>query len=62
LGLYALSSDTSFAQAVRGHWGIKNELHWVLDVVFRENASRVRLEHSGPRQDQAQPPFICRHY
>ncbi len=24
------------AQAVRRHWGIENELHWVLDVVFRE--------------------------
>jgi predicted transposase YbfD/YdcC len=31
---------------IRGHWGIENQLHWVLDVVFREDHSRVRSEHS----------------
>ncbi|WP_212749153.1 ISAs1 family transposase, partial [Chitinivorax sp. B] len=29
------------AHAVRRHWGIENELHWVLDVVFREDELRV---------------------
>lgn len=35
-----------FAQAVRTHWGIENKLHWVLDVAFNEDASRVRKDHA----------------
>lgn len=31
-----------FAQAVRGHWGVENRLHWRLDVVFGDDASRIR--------------------
>jgi serine/threonine protein kinase/predicted transposase YbfD/YdcC len=31
-----------FAQAVRTHWEIENKVHWVLDVAFREDLSRVR--------------------
>ena len=32
--------------SIRGHWGIENQLHWVLDVVFREDHSRVRSANS----------------
>ncbi len=35
------------AAAVRSHWGIENQLHWVLDVAFHEDANRSRLGHSG---------------
>jgi predicted transposase YbfD/YdcC len=55
------------AAAVREHWGIENGLHWVLDVVFGEDQSRVRTGHAAEnlawvrkvalsllRQDQSQ--------
>jgi predicted transposase YbfD/YdcC len=31
-----------FARVVRGHWGIENRLHWMLDMVFREDLTRLR--------------------
>ncbi|MGD9665734.1 MAG: ISAs1 family transposase [Novosphingobium sp.] len=37
---------TRFAHAVRSHWGIENRLHWVLDVTFRDDDSRVRKDHA----------------
>ena len=36
-----------FAHAARQHWGIENGLHWVLDVVYREDECRIRKRH-GP--------------
>lgn len=34
------------AAAVRSHWGIENGMHWVLDVVFREDRNRARADHA----------------
>jgi predicted transposase YbfD/YdcC len=36
-----------YAQALRGHWGIENNLHWQLDVSFREDASRIENRHGA---------------
>jgi len=33
--------------AIRAHWGIENNVHWLLDIAFDEDNSRVRKEH-GP--------------
>lgn len=35
------------AEAIRGHWGIENRLHYVLDVAFAEDQSRVRTGHAA---------------
>ena len=43
----SLAADEKlFAHAVRAHWGIENRLHYMLDVVYREDACRVRKDHS----------------
>ncbi len=47
---YLLSTPLPAAQcnqAVRTHWGIENQLHWILDVAFGEDQSRVRIGHGA---------------
>jgi predicted transposase YbfD/YdcC len=34
------------AQSVRTHWNIENKLHWVLDVQFNEDSSRIRKDNA----------------
>jgi len=36
-----------FADAIRSHWGIENQLHWILDVAFREDDARSVQGYSG---------------
>jgi predicted transposase YbfD/YdcC len=40
-------SAAEFAKAIRRHWGIENECHWVLDVVFGEDGSRIRKDQEA---------------
>lgn len=48
---YYISNLTKDAQsinrAIRKHWSIENQLHWVLDVVFNEDSARKRVENSA---------------
>jgi predicted transposase YbfD/YdcC len=36
----------ALAKTIRGHWGIENQLHWVIDVQFNEDDSRIRKDNA----------------
>lgn len=41
------SNAKRLADATRGHWGIENSLHWVMDVTFNEDQCRVHKDHGA---------------
>jgi len=42
----SLTDVETFADAVRKHWSIENQLHWQLDVTFGEDRARMRKDNS----------------
>ena len=42
----SLTDVNDFAYSVRKHWSIENQLHWCLDVVFREDSAKARKDNS----------------
>jgi len=46
---YISSFETNaagFGEIIRGHWSVENQLHWMLDVVFREDAAKAKKDNS----------------
>jgi predicted transposase YbfD/YdcC len=45
--LCSISADAlNYAKSARGHWGIENSLHWVLDVVLKDDQTRIRKDNA----------------
>ena len=40
---------------VRAHWAIENSLHWVMDMLFRDDECRVRTEHASMPRPTSPP-------
>jgi len=43
----SLSTDNNFIKYIRDHWAVENNLHWTLDMVFREDEQRKRANHAA---------------
>jgi predicted transposase YbfD/YdcC len=41
-----LTDLEKLSRVVRGHWGIENQQHWILDIHFEEDKSRTRTDHA----------------
>jgi predicted transposase YbfD/YdcC len=60
---YFISSRTRLSamdalEGARGHWSIENELHWVLDVAFREDDCQVRAGHAAASFSTVRQPAL----
>lgn len=42
-----------YGEKARAHWGIENSLHWVLDIAFREDESRIRAGNAAENMNIA---------
>ncbi len=45
----SLTDVKEYAESARRHWGVESSLHWCLDVTFREDASRMRADHTAEK-------------
>jgi len=43
----SLNPDNNFNKYIRDHWAVENNLHWTLDMVFREDEQRKRAKHAA---------------
>ena len=43
----SLHDVNTFSKAARAHWGVESSLHWCLDMIFHEDYSRMRKDHSA---------------
>jgi predicted transposase YbfD/YdcC len=53
-------TSEAYLKWVRGHWGIENSLHWVLDVCFREDEQRHWAGHSAENLSWLRKLALCR--